>query len=134
MQTIDEIRRARLEALIQERGSIAALNEALGLDRTDSTLSQIRTQARHSSTGKPRTMGDELARRIEERLQLPRGWMDTSLELERQAADPQAAAILAMLGQLPEWQRERVATIVRTFVEAASGAPPPSGPDDPKRE
>jgi len=64
--------------LVKQHGeSLARLNEALGLDRTDATLSQIRTQSKHSKTGKPRVMGDDLARKIEDRLGLQRGWMDT---------------------------------------------------------
>jgi hypothetical protein len=77
MQTIGETRRQRLSMLIQQHGSIATLNEALGLARTDATLSQIRNKSVHSKTGTPRAMGDELARRIEARLDLPEGWMDT---------------------------------------------------------
>lgn len=125
MQTIDEIRRDRLELLIREHGSIAALNELLGFERTDSTLSQIRTQAKHSKTKRPRVMGDELARRIEERLHLERGWMDTSAELERRASDQRTVEILDMLNRLPAWQVDQVASIVRAF--AATPTPPPIG-------
>jgi hypothetical protein len=112
MQTIDKTRRERLEILIKECGSIAALNEALGLDRTDSTLSQIRTQARHSRTGKPRVMGDDLARRIEAALHRPDGWMDTPVE---PAADERTARVLELLGRLPQWQQDQVAKIVESF-------------------
>lgn len=78
MQTISETRRQRLAILVRRYGEkLADLNEAIGLDRTDSTLSQIRTQAKHSKTGKPRVMGDDLARKIENELQLEAGWMDT---------------------------------------------------------
>ena len=80
MQVISETRISRLNMLItQHGGSLANLNVALGLDRTDATLSQIRTRAPHSKTGKPRSMGDELARKIEERLHLAAGWMDTPI-------------------------------------------------------
>lgn len=78
MQTISETRLARLAMLVKKHGgSLAELNEAIGLDRTDATLSQIRTKAPHSKTGKPRVMGDDLARKIEEKLSLGNGWMDT---------------------------------------------------------
>jgi hypothetical protein len=77
MQTIDETRRQRLQILIDRHGTLAALNEALGLARTDATLSQIKNKSAHSKTGTPRCMGDPLARRIEEKLDLPLGWMDT---------------------------------------------------------
>lgn len=78
MQPVTETRLLRLQMLVKKHnGSLADLNEAIGLVRTDATLSQIRTKAPHSKTGKPRVMGDDLARKIEERLSLPTGWMDT---------------------------------------------------------
>lgn len=78
MQPVTETRLVRLQMLVKKHnGSLADLNEAIGLTRTDATLSQIRTRAPHSKTGKPRVMGDDLARKIEEKLKLPVGWMDT---------------------------------------------------------
>jgi hypothetical protein len=63
--------------LIQKHGSLAVLNETIGLARTDATLSQIKNQSAHHNTGKPRSMGDDLARKIEQTLNLDVGWMDT---------------------------------------------------------
>lgn len=77
VDTVEETRHKRLEYLISQYGSIAALNQALGLERTHAVLSQIRTRAPHSKSGKPRVMGSDKAREIEEKLGLPRGWMDT---------------------------------------------------------
>lgn len=77
VQTVDETRRQRLCMLIEKFGSIAALNVAVGLARTDATLSQIKNKSVHSKTGTPRSMGDPMARRIEQQLELPAGWMDT---------------------------------------------------------
>lgn len=74
MKPVTETRLERLQMLVgQHGGSLANLNEKIGLDRTDATLSQIRTKAPHSKTGKPRVMGDDLARKIEERLSLDLG-------------------------------------------------------------
>ena len=63
--------------LLDRYGTLAALNEALGLARTDATLSQIKNQSAHHKTGKPRAMGDDLARKFEAALELQEGWMDT---------------------------------------------------------
>lgn len=85
-------------------GSLAQLNEAIGLDRTDATLSQIRTKAPHSKTGKPRVMGDDLARKIEEKLSLDHGWMDTPpsyAELNSED-DPRAKVMLLMEAMPPD--------------------------------
>lgn len=76
MQTVGETRLLRLQILIKKYSSQAALNEALGLPRTDATLSQIKNQ-NTTSRGKAKVMGETLARRIESTLGYPVGWMDT---------------------------------------------------------
>ena len=63
--------------LIDEFGSLADLNDRLERPRTDATLSQIKNMSPHHKTGKPRSMGDDLAREIELKLGKPEGWMDT---------------------------------------------------------
>lgn len=75
MKTVEEIRHARLLQLIDEHGTIQALANALG--KSHSQISQLRNQVVHSTTRKPRAIGDGLAREIEEKLGKPRGWMDT---------------------------------------------------------
>jgi hypothetical protein len=78
VKTISEIRRDNLLKFIEKqgRGSVANLNVKIGLARTDATLTQIKNQNPNSGTGKPRGMGDPLARRIERALDLPAGYMD----------------------------------------------------------
>jgi hypothetical protein len=122
MQTISETRLIRLRMLVKRQGeSLAALNEAIGLDRTDATLSQIRTKAPHSKTGKPRVMGDDLARKIEEKLSLDLGWMDTPpsyAELHNDE-DPRTKVMLLMEAMPPDqW-----ATAVRLLDALAQPVP-----------
>ena len=76
MKTAEENRKDWLDRLIQEHGSIANLNNKLDRDRTDATLSQIKNQSAHHKTGKPRAMGSEIARDIEEKLGRERGALD----------------------------------------------------------
>ena len=105
MQTIAETRLLRLHMLLKmHNDSLADLNEAIGLVRTDATLSQIRTRAPHSKTGKPRAMGDDLARKIEEKLSLETGWMDTppSYWELHQKEDQRAKAWLLMEALPPD--------------------------------
>lgn len=119
MKTIAETRRTRLDMLVKRHGdSLAKLNEVLGLDRTDATLSQIRTQAKHSKTGKPRSMGDDLARRIEDTLLLERGWMDTPPTLSEQYGhhDTRAMVIEAM-DHLPQEHHATVLRLVNALVQ-----------------
>ena len=52
MKTCSEIRHANLLALIDKAGSIQAVAEKLGKDHAQ--ISQLKTQAKHSKTGKPR--------------------------------------------------------------------------------
>ena len=65
---VNEIRRANVELLIAQFGSIAKLNEVLGRNKKDGTFSQIRNRTRG--------LGNGLAIEIERRLQLTIGWMD----------------------------------------------------------
>lgn len=76
MKTVEECRRLHLLELRKKR-SLAEINELLGLERRDSTLSQICNQAEGTKTKKPKTMGSPLARKIEEKLGLPTGLMDS---------------------------------------------------------
>jgi hypothetical protein len=119
MQTVTQTRLVRLQMLVKKHnGSLADLNEAIGLVRTDATLSQIRTRAPHSKTGKPRVMGDDLARKIEERLSLEPGWMDTPpsyAELLGQD-DPRSRVLLAM-EHMPADQLATVARLVQAVAQ-----------------
>jgi hypothetical protein len=76
MQTVGKTRLARLHILIKKYGSQANLNDAIGLARTDATVSQIKNQ-NLTSRGNTKVMGEDFARRIETALKLPVGWMDT---------------------------------------------------------
>lgn len=121
MKTIAETRRIRLDMLVKRHGdSLAKLNEVLGLDRTDATLSQIRTQAKHSKTGKPRSMGDDLARRIENTLLLDRGWMDTPPTPSEQYGDHDTRAmVMAAMDKLPYKDHATVLRLVNALVQPA---------------
>lgn len=63
-----EIRRENMLLLAEQRGSLRALGEATGTDET--YLSNIKNRVNG------RGMGDEVARRFEERLNKSVGWMD----------------------------------------------------------
>jgi len=89
MNTVEDNRRDWLMQLIEQAGSIAALNVQLGRDRTDATLSQIKNRSTHAKTGKPRSMGPKLAREIEEKLRLPHGSMDNPTHKAEAPAESQ---------------------------------------------
>lgn len=116
MQTVNETRNTRLMLLIDKHGSIAALNEAIGLPRTDATLSQIKNRSPHHKTGRPRAMGDDLARKIEATLGLPAGWMDTPPSYADTHDDDKSRALQAMEA-LPA---DQYATAARLLAALAS--------------
>lgn len=122
VNTIDETRRARLEILVTQFGSLAALNEKIGLARTDATLSQIRNRSAHSKTGAPRNMGDPLARRIEEALELDRGWMDTPITYaELYGSDDPRVKMMQLMERLPPDQWPTAVRLVDALGEPAKG-------------
>ena len=102
--------------LIREFGSIAELNVAMEMDRTDATFSQIRNQSVHSKTGKRRVMGEDLARRIEEKLKKPDGWMDTPPGYA-DLADSRISQALTIMEAMPEWQRDQAVKILDTLAQ-----------------
>jgi hypothetical protein len=65
---VRDIRRANMEALATQHGTLEQLADKVGT--SPRTLSQIRNRTRH--------MGRELARKFEEALAKPHGWMDTA--------------------------------------------------------
>lgn len=77
MRTVEEVRRVRLGMLAKEFTSYAELNARLGRNRRDSGLSQIANESENSKGGKPKVMGSDVARALEEACAKPLGWMDT---------------------------------------------------------
>jgi hypothetical protein len=94
MQTNDEIRRENLELAIKRLGTAAKLAEAA--NTSPAYLSQIRNRTPDSKSGTPKMMGDVMARRIEQALGEPHGWMDKS-HIFQGAADQAARDDLAAL-------------------------------------
>lgn len=74
MKPITQIRRENLELAIRRAGSLAALADKAHTSKA--YLSQVRHGLLDSKTGRPREIGDALARRIEQALHEPLGWMD----------------------------------------------------------
>lgn len=77
MKTVEEVRRLRLLQLKQDYKTWVELGQMAGLGSRDSTLSQIANMSPGSRTGQPKTMGSDLARRLEASCGKPEGWMDT---------------------------------------------------------
>lgn len=104
MQTVAEIRLVNLALLSKEFGTQDKVAE---LGHTSPVyLSQIANHAVDSKTGKPREMGDALARKLEIGCGKPRGWMDnvrTYAELNG-LSDPKAMMWQVLEGiPMDEW-------------------------------
>ena len=70
---LDRLRLANLELLVEEAGTAAALARRVGTN--ESYLSQIRRQL-PTAKGTPRSIGDDLAEKLESGMGKPMGWMD----------------------------------------------------------
>lgn len=76
VKTIEQVREERLRLLLGEAGSLVGLNRQLDMNERDSTFSQILSPKTQKS------MGSDLARRLERGFGKPTGWMDTDPDLE----------------------------------------------------
>lgn len=74
MKTNDEVRRQNLLIAIERVGSAAKL--AALSNTSPAYLSQIKNKTPDSKSGTPKTMGDDMARRIEAAIGEQPGWMD----------------------------------------------------------
>lgn len=122
MQTSSEIRRSRLSQLVDRYGSIADLNQALGWPRTDPKLSQIKNNNKRPGRDASYQMGDAMAREIEDRLSLERGWMDNPISAAEQAGTGnQRAKIAQLMDSLPEDQLAVALRLLDALAKPAEG-------------
>lgn len=128
MKTVEETRRERLQMLVDQHGGdkngMANLCEALGYARNNTAgLTRIlHANLRLDRDGEPYEMGSKKAREIEQKLNLPSGWMDTPPTLTDQYGqsgplDKMAALMAAME---PEMQY-KVVRLVAAMAEPAEG-------------
>lgn len=75
MKPIADIRRANLELLVTQFGTLDAL--AARAETSSVYLSQIRNRALDAKTGRPREMGTAMATRLTAAAGKAPGWMDT---------------------------------------------------------
>lgn len=107
---------------------MADLCQALGYARNDAAkLSRIANgNVRHERGGKPYNMGDEMARAIEEKLSLERGWMDTPPELEL-VTSIGAQHLLDLFSKIPEGDRATAIRLLDAFAKPAQPSNPSNG-------
>lgn len=121
MRTIEDIRHEWLLRLIDQHGSLAALNAKLDRARNDATLQQIKNKAPNTRTGKIRSMGGDLAREIEEKLGLERGTLDNPPPAE---ISNEALEFAKAYDGLPQRQRAFLQEALTNAEMAAKKQPP----------
>lgn len=97
MRDIDQIRRDNMLAIEREIGGATAAAERSGMSQAQWT--NLRSGAVDSKTGKRRGMRKETARRIEESVGKPPGWLDA--EHEDAPTESQAPEQLLRAGEKP---------------------------------
>lgn len=100
MRTIEDIRHSNFIALIEQHGGIKPLADVL--ERTHSQLSQWKTRAINSGTGKPRNISGQTCRYIEKRLGLPELWMDVD-RAQDSRQDAYVPTIVALREEAPSY-------------------------------
>ena len=116
MKPIHDIRRSNLNLLIEQLGSVQALATKVG--RSHAQISQLRNKTAHSTTGRLRTIGDKLARAIEQEVGLNEGWMDLDRENDSPSLDlatapsPRANSIAARIDALTGQRRARAVALI----------------------
>lgn len=116
MKTIADIRLENLELLIEEIGSGEAVAEKAGTSPV--YLSQLRHKAIDSKTGKPRQIGDPLARKLEGGCGKEVGWMDNSHQLATHR-DIRIANVLKIMKSMEDWQIDQATKIIDTLAQPA---------------
>lgn len=107
MKTVEEIRRKRLRLLEAECGSVIALSTKLV--RSSSQISQWLNASPDAKTGKPRSINNPSARRIEKVFNKPEGWMDQPIPEETRSnafAGPELRAMVPLISfiQAGKWE------------------------------
>lgn len=122
MQTVQETRRQRVGILKKKYVRWSILNAALGWEKTNTRLSQIHNGTLRSDRGTPFVMGDDTAREIEQKLDLPEGWMDTPPSLAEQFGHSEPLDKMAELMAVMEPEMQyKVVRMVAALSQPADG-------------
>ncbi|WP_080401885.1 hypothetical protein [Burkholderia ubonensis] len=128
MKDIDQIRRDNLKIIESEHGGPAAAATAIGMSHSQFT--NLRDGAKDSKTGRARGMRAMTARKIEQTIGKPLGWLDTDHSAAASAnspADPPAG-----WDQLNPGQRAQVESFIGWLLTQPI-TPPTNTPSGSKR-
>lgn len=114
MQTIEEVRRARLVMLENEFGGQTALAERIG--KAPAQISQWKNASR-SASGRQRAMSSDVAREIEEKTGKPRGWMDTAPTYAELHPNDRIAHAMAVMESMTPYQLDQAVRVIDTLAQ-----------------
>lgn len=114
MQTIEEVRRARLVMLEHEFGGQAALAEKIG--KSPAQISQWKN-ASVSANGRERAMSSDSARELEEKTGKPRGWMDAPLIYTELHPNERIAHAMKIMEHMTPYQLDQAVRVLDTLAE-----------------
>ena len=129
MKPVEEIRRDNLLALIKEAGNASRL--AALTDTPSPYISQVSRAVANSKGKGARTMGPDVARRMEAKMGKPRGWMDTDHSALQIASDlnGREGQLVGLFRLMTDAEQiEHVNKLTRELRERR--APPPSPTKD----
>jgi len=106
MKTIAEIRHGNLLRLITEMGSQEAI--AAACETSQVYISQLVNKTPDAKNGRPRQIGDAMARKLESGCNKPEGWMDN----EPMAYNTHISQVLNIMENMPAYQQEQTLNIV----------------------
>lgn len=114
---VKAVRKIKLQRLVAGHRSMREAADVLGLDY------QVVYQLTHNakrSTGKPYQMGDDIARKIEDKLGKNRGWMDSLVdELSIIEAETMEAAL--DMQELSKDDRKLINSMIKTLKTKTKG-------------
>ena len=114
MQTIEEVRRARLAILESEAGSQAKLADQLG--KSPAQLSQWKN-ASPTTTGRARAISSDAAREIEAKMGKERGWMDAPLNYAEMHPNDRIAHAMKVMESMNQYQLDQAVRVLDTLAE-----------------
>lgn len=127
MDVVAAIRRANLNLLLQEvgegRGDAAQLSRLTGVKAP--TISQLRRPTFYVN-GVERTMGDDIARKLEKGMGKPTGWMDHPHEVTRDSEESDFLQTYRMLTPDQRDQLARLADMLAQGNRPGDNDPPPA--------
>lgn len=127
MKTVQQIRLSNFRLLLTEAGSQAELARRSELKQP--YINQLAKGARHAD-GKPRSIGDEAARKLETGMDKPVGWMDRdhSMAMLFSELNGLEGQLITIYRQLDDHGRDELLTLANNLLSKLHPQPSAANP------